>query len=148
MKVILQREVEKLGVPGDAVEVADGYARNYLIPRGLVAPASKGGAKHAERLRNAHRGRVARETAEAEAMAGRLISSPIRVSARAGEDGRLFGSVTVPHLVEEVAKATGVTLDRKHVHMDEPIRSVGTHEVKVHLHADVDATLTVEVVAQ
>lgn len=148
MKVILQREVEKLGVPGDVVEVADGYARNYLIPRGLVAPASKGAAKHADRLRTAHRSRVAKEAAEATGLAQRLAAKPIRVTARAGEDGRLFGSVTVPHLVEEVEKATGVRLDRKHVHMDEPIRSIGTHDVRVHLHADVDATLTVEVVAQ
>jgi large subunit ribosomal protein L9 len=147
MKIVLQREVEKLGIPGDVVDVADGYARNYLVPRGYAMPASKGGVKHAERLRRKHEDRVRKAVSEARALAERLSGKPVRVTARAGEDGRLFGSVTVPHLVEEIERVTGVAIDRKQVHV-EPIRSVGTHEVRVHLNAEVDATVTVEVVAQ
>ncbi|MBA3552815.1 MAG: 50S ribosomal protein L9 [Actinobacteria bacterium] len=148
MKIVLQREVEKLGAPGDVVDVADGYARNYLVPRGFATPASKGGVKHAERLRRKHQDRVQKEVVEAQAIAERLSSVTIRVAARAGEDGRLFGSVTVPHLADELQKAAGVTIDRKQVHMPEPIRSIGAHEVQVHLHPQVNATVTVEVVPQ
>jgi len=147
MKVILQREVDKLGVPGDLVEVKDGFARNYLIPRGLAAPATKGGAKHAERLRQTHQDRVAKERTEAEALAARLAASPLRITAKAGEEGRLFGSITAADVADELQKATGATVDRKRIRLEEPIRSVGTHEVAVHLHPEVDAALTIEVVA-
>jgi large subunit ribosomal protein L9 len=148
MRIILQREVDKLGGPGDVVDVADGYARNYLVPRGLAVPASKGGVKHADRLRHTHGERVRKEVAEAQAIADRLAAASIRVPARAGDDGRLFGSITVPHLAEEFQKVAGVPIDRKNVHLPEPIRSVGSHEVEVHLHPEVRATVTVEVVAQ
>ena len=146
MRVILQKEVEKLGAPGDVVEVADGYARNFLIPRKMAAPATKGGAKHAERLKRAHEDRVKKSVQEARQLAEKLSTSPIRLTARAGEDGRLFGSIT-PAQIEKELEASGVQIDRKHFHVD-PIRSVGTHEVVVQLHPDVDARVTVEVVPQ
>ncbi|HMC37417.1 MAG TPA: 50S ribosomal protein L9, partial [Actinomycetota bacterium] len=94
MKVILQREVEKLGAPGDVVDVADGYARNYLIPRKLAAPASEGAVKHAQQLRRGHDEQVRKALAESKAIAEKLVASPLRVKAKAGEDGRLFGSIT------------------------------------------------------
>jgi large subunit ribosomal protein L9 len=147
MRVILQREVAKLGVPGDVVDVADGYARNYLVPRGLAMPASRGGVKHAERLRQKHDERVRKSLTEARAIAEKLSLAAIRISAKAGGDGRLFGSVTVPHIADELQRVAGVPIDRKHVHA-EPIRSVGAHEVQIHLHPDVNATVTVEVVPQ
>ena len=146
MKIILQKEVEKLGVPGDVVDVADGYARNFLIPRKLAAPATRGGQRHADRLR-AHEDRVKKELDEARALAAQVEGAPIRISARAGEDGRLFGSITAQQVAKELQQATGVEVDRKHFHID-PIRSVGAHEVVLQLHPDVSATATIEVVAQ
>jgi large subunit ribosomal protein L9 len=145
MKIILQREIDKLGVPGDVVEVADGYARNYLVPRGLAVPASRGAVRHADSLRRAHQERVAKAQKEAQALAGRVTASPIKVRAKAGEGGRLFGSVTAADLAEEIERQTGEKVDRRMIHLDEPIRSLGVHEVRVHLHAEVDAPLSVEI---
>ena len=147
MKIILQKQVEKLGAPGDVVTVADGYARNFLIPRGLAAPATKGAVRHSERLRGAHDKRTQADRQAAQAVADRLSAGPIRVPAKAGEDGRLFGSITVQHLAEEIEKLAGVPVDRRQV-TAEPIKSVGSHEVTVHLHPEVNATVTIEVVAQ
>ncbi len=147
MKVVLQRPVEKLGVPGDVVEVADGYARNFLMPRGLAVRASKGGVRHVESLRRAHTMRVAKAKTEAEALASNLMASPIKVHARAGDEGKLFGSITAADLAEEIERQTGHALDRRDIHLAEPIRSVGVHEVRVHLAPEVDPVLSVEVEA-
>jgi large subunit ribosomal protein L9 len=146
MRIILQRPVEKLGAPGDVLDVADGYARNYLIPKGMAAPASKGAVRHAARLRQAHEKRVRASLEEATDTASRLTASPVRIAAKAGEGGRLFGSMPSHALADEIEKATGVAVDRKAINLPEPIRSVGTHEVVIHLHPDVNATVTVEVV--
>ena len=146
MRIILQREVDKLGVPGDIVDVKDGYARNYLLPRGLAIPASKGAVKHAERLREAHDSRVERARVEAQGLVDQLSQTRLRVASKAGEDGKLFGSVTAQHLADELSRAVGQPIDRKRIHLDEPIRSLGTHEVEVHVHPDLDAKVTVEVV--
>ena len=145
MKIILQKEVEKLGVPGDVVTVADGYARNFLVPRGMAIPATKGAVRHAESLRRAHDVRVNKAKAAAEEVAGRLTAKPVVVKARAGEDGRLFGSITTTDLAEEIAAQAGEAIDRRAIHLDEPIRSLGTHEVSVRLHPEVDATISVQV---
>lgn len=145
MKVILQREVEKLGSPGDVVSVADGYARNYLMPKGLAVPASKGAVRHAVRLRQAHEKHVHRALEEARELADRLASTPLRLTAKAGEEGRIFGSITVADIAGEMERA-GVTVERKRISLPEPIRSVGSHEVTVHLHPEVNAVVTVEVV--
>jgi large subunit ribosomal protein L9 len=147
MKVILQKSVDKLGHPGDIVEVADGYARNYLMPRGLAVKATRGGVKHIESLKRAHSVRVNAAKAEAEMVASRLAATPIKVTAHAGEEGRLFGSVTANDIAEAVDHQAGVHVDRHDVHLDEPIRSVGAHEVRVHLFAEVDPIITVEVEA-
>ena len=146
MRIILQHEVEKLGVPGDIVNVKDGYARNYLLPRGLAIPASKGAVKHAERLREAHDSRVEKARAEAQDLVAQLGKTRLRVVSKAGEDGKLFGSVTAQHLADELTKAVGQPIDRKRIHLDEPIRSLGTHEVEVRVPPDLDAKVTVEVV--
>ena len=147
MKIILQKPVDKLGVPGDIVDVADGYARNYLMPRGLAVKATKGGVKHVDSLKRAHSTRVNAAKADAEQVAQRLMASPITVPAHAGEEGRLFGSVTPSDVAEAIEAQTGVRVDRHDVTMDEPIRSVGVHEVKVHLFAEVDPVIQVEVAA-
>jgi large subunit ribosomal protein L9 len=147
MKVILQKSVDKLGHPGDIVEVADGYARNYLVPRGLAVKATRGGMRHIDSLKRAHGVRVSAAKTEADSVASRLVGTPIVVHARAGEEGRLFGSVTSAELTAEIERQAGVVVDRHDVHVDEPIRSVGTHEVRVHLFQDVDPIVSVRVEA-
>ncbi|MEA2520953.1 MAG: large subunit ribosomal protein [Actinomycetota bacterium] len=148
MKIILQKPVEKLGVPGDIVDVADGYARNFLVPRGLAVRAEKGAVKHSETLRRAHTSRESAQKSEYEVIASKLIAAgPVAISARVGEEGKLFGSVTAAEIVEAIAATAEVTIDRKDVHLDEPIRSVGNHEVRIHLFQDVDPVVTVEVTA-
>ncbi len=149
MKVILQKTVENLGDPGDVAEVSAGYARNYLIPRGLAIRAEKGAVNHAENLKRSHVNRLTKQKGEFEAVASRMIAAgPLRIEARAGEEGRLFGSVTAADIADAVAAQSGVTVDRKEVHLDEPIRSVGTHEVRIRLFHEVEPVLTVEVVAE
>ena len=148
MKVILQKPVEKLGDPGDIVEVAAGYARNYLVPHGLAVRAEKGALKHAETLKRAHVSRQSKEKVEFEALAAKLIASKVLIAARAGEEGKLFGSVTAADVAEAIAAQTDIQVDRKDVHLEEPIRSLGTHEVRVHLFPEVEPVLTLEVTAE
>jgi large subunit ribosomal protein L9 len=150
MKIVLQKPVGDLGNPGDVVEVADGYARNYLIPRSMAVRAHKGAAQQAENLRRAHERRQYAHKGEFEAIASRLISGgPIDVAARAGDEGKLFGSVTAEHIAEAIAaRYEGVTVDKRDVHLEEPIRSIGTHEVRVHLFHQVDPVVTVRVVPE
>jgi large subunit ribosomal protein L9 len=148
MKVILQKTVERLGDPGDVADVADGYARNFLIPRGLAVRAEKGAVRHAESLKRAHQSRTKAQKGEFEAIAARIIQTPVVVTARAGEEGKLFGSVTAADIAEALSAETGVAVDRRDIHLDEPIRSVGTHEVTVHLHPEVDPVITIDVRAQ
>lgn len=148
MKVILQKTVDRLGAPGDVAEVADGYARNYLIPRGLAVKAEKGTVRHAESLKRAHATRTKAQKGEFESVAARIIQTPVVVTARAGDEGKLFGSITAADIAEALSAQAGVQVDRRDVHLDEPIRSVGTHEVTVHLHAEVDPVITVEVQPQ
>jgi large subunit ribosomal protein L9 len=145
MKVILQKPVDKLGAPGDVVEVADGYARNYLVPRGMAVKATKGGVRHIDSLKRAHQARTNQAKAEAEQIASRLIATPITVLARVGEEGKLFGSVTSTDVAQAIEEQGSIRVDRHDVHLAEPIRSVGTHEVRVHLFADVDPVITVTV---
>jgi large subunit ribosomal protein L9 len=148
MKVILQKTVDRLGDPGDVAEVADGYARNYLIPRGLAVKAEKGTVRHAESLKRAHATRTKAQKGEFESVAARIIQTPVVVTARAGDEGKLFGSITAADIAEALSAQAGVQVDRRDVHLDEPIRSVGTHEVTVHLHAEVDPVITVDVQPQ
>jgi large subunit ribosomal protein L9 len=149
MKIILQKPVEKLGNPGDITEVADGYARNYLIPRGMAVRAEKGAVKHSESLQRAHHNRLTKQKGEYEALASKLISGgPLVISARAGDEGKLFGSVTAADIVAVIQSRIDFEVDRHDVRLDDPIRSVGTHEVKVKLFHEVEPILTVEVVAE
>ncbi|HTG48502.1 MAG TPA: 50S ribosomal protein L9 [Actinomycetota bacterium] len=148
MKVILQKSVENLGDPGEVAEVADGYARNYLIPRGMAIKADKGSLKQVDSLKRQHGARLSKQKGEYEAIASKLIAAgPLRIEARAGEEGKLFGSVTASDIAEAVAARSGVMVDRRDVRLEEPIRSVGTHEVSVRLFHEVEPVLTVEVTA-
>jgi large subunit ribosomal protein L9 len=147
MKIILHKPVDSLGQPGEIVQVADGYARNYLFPRGLAGPATKGAVKHAERVRAQAEERVRKGKEEAEMTASRLARAPVRMQAQAGEDGKLFGSITGHHIAEQIEAQLGEKVDHRDIKLEEPIRSLGAHTVKVHLHPEVDASVTVDVVA-
>ena len=145
MKVVLRSDVDRLGHKGDVLDVADGYARNYLVPRGLALRASAGVEAQAGAMRRSRDVRDARERAAAEEVARALVPQVVRVPARAGGGGRLFGSVTTADVVEAVRARTGIELDRRRLHLEEPIREVGTHRVTARLHADVEFPVTVEV---
>ena len=148
MKVVLREDVEKLGRKGDLLEVADGYARNYLVPRGLAIVATKGVVNQATAMRRNRQIRDDRDKEAAQELATRLSANPIQVSARAGEGGKLFGSVTSSDITAAVKNQTNVELDRRKVTLAEPLKELGPAEVAVQLHADVTVTLAVEVVAE
>lgn len=148
MKVILLEDVDGLGTKGDLVEVADGYGRNYLVPRGLAEEATKGNIKSLEQRRQALLRRAEQERAAAQATAERIAAATITVLARAGEKGRLFGSVTTGDIAEAVQEQLGIEIDRRRVQLDEPIRAVGSFEVPVRLHQDVTATIRLTVQAE
>ena len=147
MKIVLRDDVENLGRKGDVVDVADGYARNYLVPRGLAMKATKGVIAQAESMRRNRSARDTREREAAQVTAGTLSGIRVEIPARVGEGGKLFGSVTAADVAEALA-AQGVEVDRRKIAgIDEPVKEVGEVEVVVTLHPDVAATLTVAVVA-
>lgn len=148
MKLIMRSDLANVGKKGDIVEVADGYARNYLVPRGYAMAATKGAVAQAASMRRARDLKDARDRDAAEQVARQLVAAVFRVPAKAGPDGRLFGSVTPADVVAVVRAQTGAEIDRRRIHLDEPIKSVGVHEVPVRLHSDVEFRLTVEVVAE
>jgi large subunit ribosomal protein L9 len=147
MKVVLRSDVPNVGKKGDILDVADGHARNFLLPRGMAIKATPGVEAQAAAMRRSRDLKDARDREAAEVVARTLVPAVIRIPARAGTEGRLFGSVTATDVVDAVAKQTKVELDRRRLHLDEPIRSLGTHEVPVKLHNDVEFRITVEVVA-
>lgn len=147
MQIVLRTDISDLGKKGDVIDVTDGYARNYLVPRGLAMKASKGAAQQATVMRRSRDVKDARERGAAEEVATRLVPQVITLTSRAGTEGKLFGSVTTSDVVDAVLAQTGIELDRRKLHLDEPIREVGTHRVTVRLHADVEFPVTVEVSA-
>jgi large subunit ribosomal protein L9 len=147
VKVILRADVGTLGHKGDVVDVADGYARNYLVPRGLALRATDGAMAQAEAMRRSRAVKDVRERAAAEEVARRLVPEVVRIAARTGAGGRLFGSVTTSDIAEAVRAQTGIELDRRRLHLEEPIREVGTHRVSARLHSEVEFPVTVEVAA-
>jgi large subunit ribosomal protein L9 len=147
VKVILANDVEKLGRKGDVVTVADGYARNYLVPKGLALIATKGSLRQAEMMTRARREKEQRDKEAAAARVASLGASPVYISARAGEEGRLFGSVTKSDVARAIEEQLGEAVDRHLVRLDDPIRSLGSHQVEIHLHEEVNALVTVEVIA-
>jgi large subunit ribosomal protein L9 len=147
VKVILASDVDKLGHKGDIVTVADGYARNYLVPKGLAMFASKGALKQAEDMQRARAERIRKEKEAAAARVASLGASPVYISARAGEEGRLFGSVTKSDVARAIEEQLNEQIDRHLIRLDDPIRRLGRHEVEVHLHDEVNALVAVEVIA-
>jgi large subunit ribosomal protein L9 len=146
MKVVLRSDVDNLGKKGDLVDVADGYARNYLVPRGLALRANAGIQKQADAMRRNRSARDLRDREDAQALAATFDGRTISVSARAGEGGKLFGSVTSSDIADAVQAALGVELDRRKIALDDPLKELGLADVPVRLHPDVVATLHVEVV--
>ena len=145
-KLILTQEVTGLGSSGDSVEVKGGYGRNYLLPRGLAILATRGAEKQVESLRRARAAREVRSHEEAEAVAGRLSGLTVRVPARAGEGGRLFGRVTTADVAVAVTAAGGPELDRRRIELPSSIKTTGEHTVTVRVHPEVTTQLTIEVV--
>jgi large subunit ribosomal protein L9 len=148
VKIVLRSDLASLGKRGDIVEVADGYARNYLVPRGLALKATDGSQSQAQAMRRSRDIRDAAARSAAEDVATKLVPKVIAIRVRAGGEGRLFGSVTTSDVVDAVAAQTGIELDRRTVRIDESIRQVGTHRVTVKLHADVEFPVTLEVAPQ
>ena len=147
MKVVLRTDVDQVGKRGDVVDVSDGYARNYLVPKGLALKATAGIEAQAESMRRSRDVRDAQDRSAAEEVAKRLVPQVVTIKARAGAEGKLFGSVTTTDVAEAVSAQTGIELDRRKLVLEEPIRSLGTHLVAAKLHAEVEFPVTVEVVA-
>jgi large subunit ribosomal protein L9 len=147
MKVVLRADVDNLGNKGDIVDVADGYARNYLVPRGLALKASSGSQKQADAMRRNREARDSRDREAAQALAARFEGRTITIKARAGAEGKLFGSVTSVDVADAVQKQTGAEIDRRKIHLDEPLKELGGVDLQVRLHTDVLANLHVEVEA-
>ena len=129
MKVILRADVSDVGKKGDIVDVADGYARNYLVPKGLALKATNGNVQQAASMRRSRDLRDAEDRGAAEEVGTVLVPAVITVTAKAGSEGRLFGSVTTADVADAVQAQTGIELDRRKLQLDEPIKSVGTHPV-------------------
>ena len=147
MKLILTHDVTGLGAPGDVVEVAPGYGRNYLVPQGLAMLATRGAEKQIATIRRAREVREVRDLGHAQEIKGQLASLTVTLSARSGDGGRLFGSVTSSDVVDAVSKAGGPKLDRRLVTLDAPIKSLGAYTVTVKVHPEVSASVTLQVVA-
>jgi large subunit ribosomal protein L9 len=147
MKVVLNADIGTLGHKGDIVDVAPGYARNYLLPRNLALQANKGVVRQAEEMRRARTERERRDRAAAESLAAAIGGLQLRVRARAGEDGQLFGSVTTADIAAALAPELGQEIDRRRINLPAAIRTLGSHEYTVHLRPDLTVAGSVEVVA-
>jgi large subunit ribosomal protein L9 len=146
MKVILTKDVEDLGNKGQVVNVADGYARNYLVPRSLAVKATDGALRQAEAMRVAREEALIAARQEAEGYAQSLTGTRVVVAARAGDEGKLFGSIGDGDIAAAITKFTGITVDRKIVEIDAPIREIGLHEVMLRPHPEVEFAVTLDVI--
>ncbi|QGG96870.1 50S ribosomal protein L9 [Actinomarinicola tropica] len=147
MKLVLRSDVDGVGKKGDVVDVADGYGRNFLVPKGLAFVATAGAAQQAASMRRSRDVKDAAARAAAQEIASTLVPTVITISAKAGGEGKLFGSVTTADVAEAVQSQTGIEIDRRQIHLDEPIKTTGTHTVPAKLHSEVEFPITVEVVA-
>lgn len=145
-KVILVQDVDELGGKGDIVDVADGYARNYLVPRRMAITATKGALRQAEGLRRAREEAVRKALGDAEALSQSLVGTRVVVAARAGDEGKLFGSIGPVDIVEAIRKFTGVEVDRSIVVLEAPIKDIGLHEVTLEPYVDVSFAITLDVI--
>jgi large subunit ribosomal protein L9 len=148
MKVLLKHDVPKLGKAGQVKNVADGYARNYLIPQGVAVLATPGAMKQADALSKAEQLRQAQLASDASALAEVLKATTLTFTARSGEGGKLYGSITSQQIADELKAKAGLEVDKRKIELREPIRSLGTHKVAVHLASELQPELTVNVVAE
>lgn len=148
MKVILVADVEGLGDRGDVVEVKDGYANNMLIPRGLAVRSTKGKAQEATQLAKEKMAKADRELKRAEDTAQAITGHTFEVPAKAGEEGKLFGTITSKDIAALIEKELHVEVDRKKIHMDEHIKTVGFHEARIKLHSQVEAIVHLKVIPE
>lgn len=146
MKIILKQEVTGLGTPGDVLEVKDGYGRNYLLPQGFAIRWTKGSEKQVSQIKRARDAREIRDLGHATEVKGQLESLKVSLSARAGDGGRLFGSVTPADVVAAVRHAGGPQLDRRRLELPGHIKSAGAYQVQVKLHPEVTAKISLNVV--
>ena len=146
MKVILTHEVTGLGAPGDVVDVKNGFARNYLVPKGFAVAWTRGGEKTIESIKKARDARSVRDTDHAAEVKARLEGSTFHVKVRAGEGGRLFGAVTTAEIANAITEGGG-EVDKRTIVVGNPIKSLGVHTVKVKVHDEVEATVELNVVA-
>jgi large subunit ribosomal protein L9 len=147
MKLILTQEVTGLGTPGDVVEVKAGYGRNYLVPRSLAMPWTRGSEQQIVMIKRARAAREIRSLDDAREAARSLSGLKVRLQTRAGQGGRLFGSVSTSDIAAAVKRAGGPELDRRKIEVTNPIKTIGSHQVAVRLHPEVSATLDIEVAA-
>jgi large subunit ribosomal protein L9 len=147
MEVILREDVEKLGHRGEVVKVADGYARNYLLPKRLAVPATAANKKIIEQERQAHLRREAREKADAEELARMLAGVVVTIPRKAGEQDQLFGSVTAQDISDALAQQN-FTIDRRKIQLEDPIKQLGEYQVTLRLHREVTASIGVNVVRE
>lgn len=143
MEVMLLRDVEQLGQAGDVKRVADGYARNFLLPRNLAVVATPGAVKQAETTRKAEVSRQAQALSEAQALAQELDGAVVSFEARAGEGDRLYGSITNANIADALEKETGLEVDKRKIDLEEPLKELGTHAVTIRLAPEAEAKVTV-----
>lgn len=148
MKIILLQDVPGVGEAGAVEEVTDGYARNFLLPRKLAIPASAGNVRNLGLHRTGIRRKQAREAGNAQAVADRLGEITLKLKAKAGEAGKLYGSITHAEVAEALAAGHGIPVDRRAIAFAYPIRTLGEHEAAIHLHKDINATLKIEIEAE
>jgi len=148
MKVLLTQDVYNLGHAGDVKTIADGYGRNYLLPRGMAVLASAGAVKSAERIKARNIERRARNRADVEAQAAVIGGTTVFLHARAGEKGKLFGSITATNIADELGKKLGAEFDKRKIGLREPIREVGTYTIAVRLATEVTPNITVVVLPE
>jgi large subunit ribosomal protein L9 len=146
MQVILKQDVDKIGRRGEIIDVSRGYVRNFLVPRGLAEMATPGKLEEVRHEMEEAEERDRRMAEKASEIAGILNKSVITIEARTGEDERLFGSVTAANIASAIERARDVRIDRRRVRLDEPIKSLGTHQVPIQVHGDVEASVKVIVV--
>ncbi len=148
MKVLLKHDVSKLGKAGQTKNVADGYARNYLIPQGMAVLATPGAMKQADVLARAEQMRQAKLASDASTVAEAIKQVTLTFAARVGEGGKLYGSITTQQVADELKRTTGIEIDKRKLELREPIRALGTHKVAVHLATELEPELTVNVVSE
>lgn len=146
IKVILTKDVSDLGKKGDVVDVADGYARNYLVPKSMAVKASPGAMRQAETMQEARAESEKRAREEADRIKAALEGTKVVIAARAGDEGKLYGSIGSAEIAEAIQKFAGVELDRKTIEIEEAIRAIGLHEVKIRNHPDVEFIVSLDVV--